>query len=503
MNPIKIGWAKEEYGLNEPVAINGQMYLRVSEGILDPVCCTALCVENGEIAIFCSIDVEGFYNGIMDLIIKRARELNPEIPYESVIFNATHTHDGMATGSWTPTEMPDGRPVYPAEKARARLIDVASRVIVKAYESRKPGGMSYGYGYAVVGHSRRTMYFEDMSAKKPWDIAPNGHVIMYGKTDKPEFSGFEAGADHFLNAMFTFDDKDKLTGIVVNVPCPSQVSEKLSMLSADYWNEVRENVAKTFGPDVLVLPQCAAAGDLSPRILTYGEAQERRMRLKYGMGYDRTKLNDLKEDYMNRVMAERKDIAERILEALKDVYSWAKKDIKKEVPVHHIFRNITIHKRTVTDQEAELCKAKIVAMEETRPKRGELPDDVYSRKVSALNSYIGRYKRAIERHDTEEKEQMMETPVHTVMVGDIAFATNRFEMYMDFMHRIQARSPFIQTFVVQLAGGEGGSYLPTERGVENVGYSASIFDNQASPKGGQELVEETLQMLNEMKEKDA
>ena len=68
------------------------------------------------------------------------------------------------------------------------------------------------------------------------------------------------------------------------------------------------------------------------------------------------------------------------------------------------------------------------------------------------------------------------------------------------MHRIQARSPFIQTFITQLANG-ASAYLPTFRGAANKGYSASIFCNQIGPEGGQELVEYTLQTLNELKQK--
>ena len=78
---------------------------------------------------------------------------------------------------------------------------------------------------------------------------------------------------------------------------------------------------------------------------------------------------------------------------------------------------------------------------------------------------------------------------------------NRFELYMDFQHRIQARSPFEQTFIIQLAGqpgNDGGYYLCTERGAKNKGYSASMFCNPASPQGGQELVEETLKLLHDL-----
>ena len=93
--------------------------------------------------------------------------------------------------------------------------------------------------------------------------------------------------------------------------------------------------------------------------------------------------------------------------------------------------------------------------------------------------------------------------MHVVQVGDIAFSTCRFEFYMDFMHRIQGRSPFIQTLMIQLAGDEGGNYLATERGKANKGYSASLFDNMVSPAGGQQIVEETLRVLNEFKAQDA
>ena len=91
--------------------------------------------------------------------------------------------------------------------------------------------------------------------------------------------------------------------------------------------------------------------------------------------------------------------------------------------------------------------------------------------------------------------------IHVVKIGNIAFATNRFELYMDYMHRIQARSPFEQTFIVQLVTGPhgSGSYLATERAEANKGYSASPYCNQVSPKGGQQLVEETLKILEELK----
>ena len=85
-------------------------------------------------------------------------------------------------------------------------------------------------------------------------------------------------------------------------------------------------------------------------------------------------------------------------------------------------------------------------------------------------------------------------------IGDLAFATNRFELFMDYMHRIQARSPFVQTMIVQLTADDSGcgTYLATERAVANKGYSASPYCNLVSPTGGQQLVDNTVEMLKEL-----
>jgi len=46
----------------------------------------------------------------------------------------------------------------------------------------------------------------------------------------------------------------------------------------------------------------------------------------------------------------------------------------------------------------------------------------------------------------------MPVEIHAIRLGDMAIATNRFELYLDFGIRIKARSKAVQTFVVQLAG---------------------------------------------------
>ncbi|MBR2904933.1 MAG: hypothetical protein IKC08_03455, partial [Lentisphaeria bacterium] len=105
----------------------------------------------------------------------------------------------------------------------------------------------------------------------------------------------------------------------------------------------------------------------------------------------------------------------------------------------------------------------------------------------------------ITRWKNQQKNEPFKTQTHVLHIGDVAFASNQFELYQDYMHRIQGRSQFIQTFVIQLAGvsGEGGgSYLATKRSVENRGYGSDRFSNRVSWKGGDMLVDETVKILD-------
>ena len=58
-------------------------------------------------------------------------------------------------------------------------------------------------------------------------------------------------------------------------------------------------------------------------------------------------------------------------------------------------------------------------------------------------------------------------------------------------------SPAGQTFCVQLAAGQG-AYLPTARAVAGRSYGAEVASNLVGPDGGQDLVNETLAVLNDL-----
>ena len=285
------------------------------------------------------------------------------------------------------------------------------------------------------------------------------------------------------------------------------------MLHAGFWHPVREKLRARHG-DIGIIAQCAAAGDLSPRPMHYRKAELRRYKLKYPKLYREYKRNPLRypEGFFINAAEEKakqegnlcdllraEDIANRISAGFNEVLAWAQKDKLKNPVLRHEVAGVQLDRRLVTEEEYQEFRQNIdrlTAEKKRLEKAGKpLPRTFVSR--------MGRSRGIIRRYEAQKKEPKIDTTIHAVRIGDFAFASNRFELFIDFMHRIQGRSPFTQTIIVQLTadpGTGGGTYLATKRAAANLGYSATLLSNQVSPEGGQQLVETTLEMLNKLKE---
>ncbi len=494
---IKIGWGIRDISTNEPVNLTGQFHRRTNQGVADPLYGTVLVLDNGDdYVVFVTCDVVSIYNLVYDLKAEM-KTLCPEIDFKKVILGATHTHTGPSCYDDPPgtdenvgVVLPGGVIQYSAARWRRWAAKEVAKAVKDAWDTRAPGKIAYGYGFAVVAHSRRVWYFDDISkrpdAPEEGGFTVNGRCKMYGNTRDDNFSHYEAGADHFANFLYTYDTDDKLTGAIINIPCPSQNSEMEYKMSADYWADVRNAIHKKYG-NIFILPQCAPAGDLSPRILHYKEAQDRRFRLKYP------------EEELTEHCA-RKDIAERIEFAFTETLSWAQKEKFSQLPVKHVSETLYLSRREITEEEKAIAE-KGLARAKAMPIKTDGTEIERTEHNSLITTLITRNQRVLERYEAYKKDPKYPMDVHAVRIGDVAFASNHPELYSDYMHRIQARSPFAQTFVIQICANEpspSNFYLPTERATEGKGYGAEMFSNPVSPKGGQELVEGTLRMLNEI-----
>ena len=123
----------------------------------------------------------------------------------------------------------------------------------------------------------------------------------------------------------------------------------------------------------------------------------------------------------------------------------------------------------------------------------EKPGNIDYNDIANLQIHLGILKR----FKLQESLDTLTTEVHIVRMGTVAFASNPFELFLDFGNQIKARSSAEQTFLVQLANGTEG-YLPTAKAEANGHYSAFIGSGQVGHIAGEQLVRETLQNIREM-----
>ena len=489
---LQIGWAMRDVSTDLPVIIPGGFSRPVSKGMTDQLTVTALAIDNGvDSVIFLSCDHVHLGGAHVRMIQNLVAKMEPKLPRNKWIVNSTHTHSGAALYGPGRHGVPEGMAFDEKAEYRTMFLRSAAEAIVEAWRKRAPGKIAWGHGFVVAGFSRRTVYKEDLNTITRLKHDPNspvmsGHATMHGP-NIPEFSHYEAGMDPFANYLFTFDMNDKLTGAIINLSTTAQCgNSEHAHLSADFWHEARQAFKAKYG-DIYLLPQCAAAGDITPLQQHYKKAQVRRLKLKYG---DRAE---------SKAIRYRMDIADRILASFDEVLSWASKDKRFMLPICHTTIYPKLARAVYSPDDVAAAQRSLDELEKT-----PLPDDsdpvARNRALTYRATRHGKYMKVVKTAESVKKAPVLESEVHIVRIGDIAFASNPFELFIDYMHRIQRRSPYELTFIVQLAqmGGTPGGYLPTERAVANRGYSAEPYSYSISPAGGDTLVEETLKELQRL-----
>lgn len=449
---LLIGAATTDVTPNKPVALAGQFDTRISRGVDNPITATAVALEAREgdrpsdHAIFISCDTTSFRASVIDPLRERLRARLPEVDPRKVIFTATHTHTSPAfeKGSY---KIPAEGVMQPEEYA-AFLRERLEALILQAWSRRQPGGVSWGLGHAVVGYNRRAVYAD-------------GTAKMYGAVNTPEFRGIEGGEDHALELLFFWNQQKQLLAAGVNVPCPSQELEHGMNINADFWHDVRQQLHRDLVKDLFVLGWPGACGDLSPHRL-YRKAAEARM----------LKL---------RGVTVTQDLGQRISREVATVCQLTRSDLRTDLPFAHRVEEMALPVRKVTEKELAQAKKELEALK----KKGD------------NTTRSARFQNTIKRYQSQEKEPTFTAEIHVLRIGDIAIATNPFELFQDYGTQMKGRSPAEQTYILQLTCGHGG-YLATPRAVAGGGYSAVVESNRVGPEGGQLLVERTLEVITDL-----
>lgn len=491
---LRIGWA--EVDITPPkgtkIGLAGQFFERITDEVESPISVTALTIDNGsDCVVMCSCDLVGIGENLNKLVKDRLRE-DGSVDPDKVIISAIHTHTSYVytrttvIGSGKTLEVlkalvPEDMAYKPLVSTEERMdpdaaLDFLTDKIVEAVElswkNREHGYYRNAFGRAAVGMCRRVCY-DDQSA------------LMWGDTNTANFTALEGGNDNGIELVFTYDENKKLTGVMANIACPAQVVEHRSYISSDYWGKVKENLRKEYGEDVFVLGLCSAAGDQCPRDMIRWVQPESYID---DPNIKRDVVLERNADPSMFDVTGLKLVGRRISSEIIAVHEELNSEYKDEAALIHATPKVVLPLRRVTKADYKNALEMIEKFVEKNKGRTISFDD-----NAAMHVYAG----IIQRYELQKTVDVFPIEVHIVRFGDIAIATNPFELFLDYGNQIRARSKAKQTFLIQLACGSDG-YLPTEKAEKGGHYSAYVSSGYAGHEGGELLVRETLDGINKM-----
>ena len=479
-----IGWDSQDITPDKPVELIGQYYQRISKSVRDPLCVTALVMEQTsasgiEQAVMVSIDIIFINRDFLDEIREALRPLVPDLNPDTIFLNATHIHSGpgwtVPFRWWVPAE----GAMQPSE-IRALVLGAVVRAVVNAWKARQPGQIRAASAFAAMGFCRRMLYAD-------------GSAMMYGETDREDFIGVEAAHDFEVRLVFTWDDQDRLTGIVLNVACPAQVMEAQHEVSADVFGELRKRIHQTYGPQVNLLPQVSAAGCQSPRNLPIQSKDEINYWNDSGMRAIAGRLEKaVAEGYASALEhAEINPVLKHTVTEL--VLPIRRASIEEHESACSDVKRLTARYADIETASRELFTEFVADTQATEKRQPHGPFD--NKELDFVK--LENAQAVIRRFETQDSKPTYSMELHAIRLGDSAFVTNPFELFLDYGQMIVARSRANQTFLVQLAC-DAGQYLPTARAVAAGGYSALIINGSVGPEGGRMLVDASVQAIDQL-----
>ncbi|MBQ7032123.1 MAG: hypothetical protein IJN25_00450 [Clostridia bacterium] len=484
MKELKIGLSKVDITPPaESVCLAGLDFYRPSEGIESRIFANTVAVEGEEPLILCSCDLAGIsaelYNTVLDFVSQK----DGSIDTEKISVNATHSHTAprISSAPHPYNELAKGLPegysytddyeydpqVWMGDRTVPYMAEKIAECIVLAWQNRAKGYYSPAFGRCAIGHSRRTLYRD-------------GKVINYGVTNSVNFDALQGGNDSGVELIYFFDENKKPTGAVANVACPSQSMERKDYICSDFWGKARDFLEKDLGEAFVLVGLCGAAGDQAPRDLI------RLQRPNYLVSPP-LEIIPRRSDPEIYTVESCTDMGERLAIEIMRVLKKAENTLLDKAVVRYRKMTLSLPGITIDNDTYKEAQKTVDDFLAAYGKK-----ELNNKEIEAIQIPLAR----INRYKAQEYERLLNTDVHIMRLGDIAFATNPFELFLDYGNRIKTRSHATQTFIIQLANSAGG-YLPTKVAYETGGYGVDR-GCKVEPLGGEILTETTIASIAEI-----
>ena len=479
---LEIGWAEADVTppLTKRVPLDGQYYQRLAD-TKNPIHTRLKFVavafkKGGDYFLEGTIDNECVWGPWQDRVRARVHELVPEIAPEHVFINCIHTHCAPAirhSGTPKGAQMEKDQPhVWGPNEYADFALERAAGAFVEAWKGRQPGGIRRALGSARIGHCRLALYAD-------------GSAQMYGDTSRPDFVRMLESEDDGVEMLFTVDAAGKYTGVIANVACPAQVMEATYQVSSDIAGEAREKLKKVYGDGFRMIYQIGAAGCQSPRDLVRG----------YRDGFHGWNAEScaLLSDRLVKCIVEAKPRAVETAPVLK-----------------HEKLSVTVPRRTVTAAQVAEAEKVLAAVRARKTDAAAWDEFLSTVHANEAKGGPGPYddkeqdfitleinKAIVQRFKDQVTQPNLTFEMHVVRLGDVAFATCPFELYLAYGQSIKARSAAKQTFVVEQCGGTYG-YVPTPAAETVRGYGGGVNNGQIGHEGAFKLCDRAVEGINKL-----
>lgn len=452
--PLKAGAHATDISPKEwPFALPGSFKSRGAESLHDPLHARTLVLDDGEIRLSITVvDSISIPRRVFDEA-KAIAAKKSGIPASHMLMAATHTHTAP------PSYAPSGTP--PEVAYGEVLLGGIVESVVKAAENLQPAEIAWS------GEDLPETVFNRRWFMKPGTIPadPFGNttdtVMMMPPRESPNLVKPAGPTDPEVSILSVRTAEGHPLCLLANYSLHFVGGVPAGHVSADYFGQFASLIENRLSR---VRPVDGFVGILSNG--TSGDVNNVNFR----------KLRPPREPFeqIRIVAGKTADTAFRAYEKVAG-------DHEKVIPLGMVEREITLKVRMPTPEQVERARS-VVAMSDEEER--SLPGLAKAYAVRTLNQ--------------AKAADTVDIKIQAVRIGDLAIVTFPFEVFAEIGLDLKEKSPFGDTFVMELANGAQG-YLPTPRQHEFGGYETWFTTNRVQLDASDVISGNLLEMLAGLK----
>jgi len=404
--------------------------------------------------VFVVVDNVGVPREVFDEAKRRVQQAT-HVPAEHIMMSATHTHSAVSARGADPLVFGSTTLDSYQEFFVQRIVDGVQRALTNL----RPAQLGWGVGQ-VPQHvfNRRWLLKDGQTAINPFggqDLAVMNPGAYKDRLLKP--AGPVNPAVYFISAQSSAGRPIALMANYwmhyVSIAAPQ------SHISAGYFGAFAERIGQLLdagwqNPRFVGILANGPSGDVSN--VDYSATATKR----YGP-YE--KVMEVANDVAQEVARVRPTVTHRDWVELKAATS-----------------ELTLRMRRPSAEEASQAQAVLARPASVAP--AHIREVAYAERIMAASAW----------------PETVSIVVQVFRVGDLAIAALPFEVFTETGLEIKAKSPFAETFTIELANGSYG-YLPTPEQHELGGYETWLGTNRVEREASRKIVAKVVELFQQVK----